>query len=452
MATTDETVRVNYAGNNSTVTPYTVPFRFLANADVDIYVRTSAGVETTLVEATDYTLIGAGTNPPTGSFTTAVAVPASSTVIVVRRSPSTQTATYTETDEFPAASHEAALDKATLLLQEAKDLLGHCFRLRDAENTIAALDQKVDSLLGLDPAGVPLLKTASEVLTWINLAQTLGNFPTKTWANAAERATAVPDFIGQLGMQRDTFVTYMGTALSAGSWTATVGTVADGAVTTAKLADGALSADAAGRLKMAAAFLMATHLNVDAVTGQTAKTLLEDADRLLGWSSADAALRSFAGNVAVPPGSIIQTVFATPYTANANITAIIPGDDSVPQITEGGQILTLAISPRFVDSTILLRFQGNVARTVASGGIGAAMFRNTVSDTIGSSFIVSASAGNPLPIEIEDMDSPATTSATTYTVRAGPTSAGTIRFNGQTGTRIFGGTQAATLIAQEIKV
>jgi hypothetical protein len=54
-----------------------------------------------------------------------------STVIVVRRSPSTQIAKYIETDAFPSKSHEQALDKATMLLQEAKDLIGHCFRLRD---------------------------------------------------------------------------------------------------------------------------------------------------------------------------------------------------------------------------------------------------------------------------------------------------------------------------------
>jgi hypothetical protein len=58
MALSDETVRASHAGNNSTSTPYPVPFVFLANADVDIMVRTNAGVEPTLVEGTDYTLTG----------------------------------------------------------------------------------------------------------------------------------------------------------------------------------------------------------------------------------------------------------------------------------------------------------------------------------------------------------------------------------------------------------
>lgn len=42
-----------------------------------------------------------------------------------------------------------------------------------------------------------------------------------TFANATERASRVPTFVGQLGLQLDTLVLYRGTALTAGSWTAT---------------------------------------------------------------------------------------------------------------------------------------------------------------------------------------------------------------------------------------
>ena len=48
-------------------------------------------------------------------------------------------------------------------------------------------------------------------------------------------------------------------------------------------------------------------------------------------------------------------------------------------------------------------------------------------------------------------DSPATTSAVTYTVRIGPNAAGTVRLNGTTATRDFGGASRAVLIVQEVK-
>ena len=39
----NETVRINYVGNNSTSTPYVVPFLFLENAAIVVTTRTSAG-------------------------------------------------------------------------------------------------------------------------------------------------------------------------------------------------------------------------------------------------------------------------------------------------------------------------------------------------------------------------------------------------------------------------
>lgn len=453
MAISSETVRAaDSAGNNSTSTPYVIPFAFLANADVIVVVRTSAGVETQLVEITDYVITGSGYPTASASFTTAVAVPASSTVIIYRRTTVTQTTQYVEADEFPAASHERALDKLTMQEQEGKDIDQHSFRLKDSRGVISALTPVNNALIGLNPVGVPIFQTATEVMAWLNLVTTVFNMPTKAWLDAAARALAVPDFLGQLGMQRDTMVTYMGTALTAGSWVATTAAgLADGSVTTPKLLDGVLSADAAGRLKMAAAFLMATHLNKDAVSGQTAKTLLEDADRLLGWSSADDALRYFAGNVVVPPGSIVQTQVGT-YALNANLTSVIPNDNTIPQIGEGTQIISVAITPRFADSMISLTFSGEFALNIASAAGVAAAFRNSVSNAIGGRAVNISGVNFKTTLHFNTSDLPAATTAQTYTVRAGPNVAATMRFNGDTAGRELGGVQTATLVVQEIKV
>jgi hypothetical protein len=290
MAIQTETARILYAGNNSTVTPYPVTFQFLVDSDL-VVVVTAAGVETILVLNADYTITGSGYPEPVASVFTAAAIPATSTVTIYRDVDFTQTTAYIEADEFPAASHERALDKGVMLDQQLEEARQRAFRLTVASPMLPALTAVNNALLGLDPAGAPFFKTATEVLTWLQLAQTLGNFPTKTFANAAERGVAVPDFLGQVGTQRDTNTGYIGTALTAGAWTLGTSGVADGAISTAKLQNGALSADAAGRLKMAAAYLMATHLNADAVAGQTPKSLLNSADRILGWSSASFRLR-----------------------------------------------------------------------------------------------------------------------------------------------------------------
>ncbi len=69
-----------------------------------------------------------------------------------------------------------------------------------------------------------------------------------TFTDATARAAAVPDFVGQIGLQLDTLVLYRATALTAGSWTAlaaaAVGAEASGAVSShAGLTDGTAHSD-----------------------------------------------------------------------------------------------------------------------------------------------------------------------------------------------------------------
>ena len=441
----NETVRVSYAGNNSTSTPYPIPFSFRTKDDIRVVVRTSAGVETTLLVDVGFTVAGT-------QLTTHAAVVPTSSVIIYRRTPATQSSDYVELAAFPAESHEEALDKLTLLAQEARDGLERTFRLSDSAPPVPPGAATIinDSVMGLDPTGLPVFRTATEVMAWLSLASTVFNFPTKTWANNAERTLAVPDFIGQVGLQRDTRTTYMGSALSAGSWIATTAAgVADLSITTDKLANEALAANASGRAKMMDAFITLAKLNVDIFTSATADTLLDHADQLLGFNGTE--FRTYAGNVAIPPGSVIQTVFASPYPFWTSITSVIPSDNTIPQITEGFQILSLTITPRFANSIIYLRAQGEVSCAVPLG-YGAALFRVPVSDCIYSQETTVPNNTHRSIWQLEFPDTPGVTTATTYTVRIGPGAVATIFTNGSQTDRIHGGKQASTLVAQEIKV
>jgi microcystin-dependent protein len=99
------------------VTTFTIgDFTFL-DADELLVVRNTAGVSTTLVKDTDYTVSGG--NNSTGSITTPSAISAGSTLIVTRVTKKTQLTSYTTGDRFPATTHERALDKLTMLVQEA---------------------------------------------------------------------------------------------------------------------------------------------------------------------------------------------------------------------------------------------------------------------------------------------------------------------------------------------
>jgi hypothetical protein len=99
------------------VTTFSITAFTFLDADELLVVRNTAGVPTTLVKDTDYTVSGG--NNSTGSITTPSAIAAGSTLLVTRVTKKTQLTSYTTGDRFPATTHERALDKLTMLVQEA---------------------------------------------------------------------------------------------------------------------------------------------------------------------------------------------------------------------------------------------------------------------------------------------------------------------------------------------
>lgn len=128
VSVSSSTSRIVYAGNNSLVTAYAVPFYFAENAHLNAIAKTAAGVET-VVTLTNHT--GAG-DENGGTVRTAVAVPATSTLTIYREVPFTQATSYEENDAFPAASHERALDKLTTITQQLERRITNCIRGTEA--------------------------------------------------------------------------------------------------------------------------------------------------------------------------------------------------------------------------------------------------------------------------------------------------------------------------------
>ncbi|MDF7631468.1 phage tail fiber protein [Erwiniaceae bacterium L1_55_4] len=107
---------VEYNGDGST-TAFTIPFYFLLNSDISAMVSDADGNITELVNGTNFSATGAGdASGGTATFNDAYA--AGTTILIYRNPPVTQETKYYENGKFPAASHEAALDKLTMLIQE----------------------------------------------------------------------------------------------------------------------------------------------------------------------------------------------------------------------------------------------------------------------------------------------------------------------------------------------
>ena len=146
---------------------------------------------------------------------------------------------------------------------------------------------------------------------------------------------------------------------------------------------------------------------------------------------------------------VIDRAYAE-YTTNANLTTVIPSDDTIPQSTEGTQILSASITPKSATSRIRWRFKGVFANSVASNG-SAALF-NGGANAIDATTQSATAADLNFPLALEGEYVPGSTALITLTVRVGPT-AGTMRMNGTPGFgRIFGGVCKATLVVEEIAV
>lgn len=143
-------------------------------------------------------------------------------------------------------------------------------------------------------------------------------------------------------------------------------------------------------------------------------------------------------------GSVINSTYAE-YTTWASLTTALPFDDTIPQITEGTQILSASITPSSTSNKVRIRVQAAGGGAAATNLV-AAVFRGATANAICSAVSVSAAASFINPIVLEFDDSPATTSATTYTVRVAP-----CYLNGNQTQRYMGGTSRATIVLEEIK-
>jgi hypothetical protein len=137
---------------------------------------------------------------------------------------------------------------------------------------------------------------------------------------------------------------------------------------------------------------------------------------------------------AVPAGGVVQTKFLE--ITSASVTAIIPVDSTVPQITEGAQIGSLSITPFFSNSLVRLTAMGSMVISPGNWMSGA-LFRGAIANAIGYQQTYMPTNGGATVLALDKFDSPATVSAITYTLRVGTIAGSTLAINPATGAMIF---------------
>lgn len=165
MTVQTETSRSGPYAGAGTTGPFTVGFRFIANAHLRVIRTTAAGIDSTLLLNTDYSVSGAGGS--TGTVTLTSALAPGEKLTIVRDVPFTQNADYVPGDAFPAESHEDALDLLTMQTQQLAEAQGRALTL---PVTVSGASAELPSPSGLKVFGWNAAGTAIENLDANTLA------------------------------------------------------------------------------------------------------------------------------------------------------------------------------------------------------------------------------------------------------------------------------------------
>lgn len=152
-------------------------------------------------------------------------------------------------------------------------------------------------------------------------------------------------------------------------------------------------------------------------------------------------------------GTAVQIQY-TQTGAVATGTTAIPNDDTIPQITEGTEFMTLVITPKsatnILDIEVCL-FATEAANT--SDAMVVALFRDTTADALAAGACSMSGADiAPTNFYLRHRMVAGGTGAITFRVRAGLNNANTLVFNGGSGTgRKFGGVIPSSIKITEYK-
>jgi hypothetical protein len=387
---------LSYSGNASTSAAYPVTFQFFDATDLTVYVVDSAGVSTTLVLGTGYTVSGGAGS--TGNVLTTAAVPSTSQVVITRNTAKTQLTSYTTGDRFPASTHEKALDKLTFIAQE---------NARKLMPDTAATSGSAPYVLGLSAAGgtptwtsqssasiadgsITPAKLSAGKPTWDtsgNLTATsfigpvtgnvtgnlTGNVTGNVTGNLTGTASAIPDLIVSTAKVQDSAIT---TAKIADS-TITSAKIADGAIVTADLANNAVTAAKLGtneQKQIAKAWVNFNGLIITSSNGASGTSLVVTAGSNQGtWNIPSTFTSAYVGAI---------------YYFNIGGTNATLGGVNVSTI---GVQITSFVSANQVTFTLLA---GNATLSQTVNGTGAAGGYAFTTSGIRSSYNVSSITKN----------------------------------------------------------
>ncbi len=449
-------------------TVFVIPFRFIADTDIEIYFDTNSTKE----DSADYTLSGAGTNA-NGDVTFDTGVAEDTIVTIVRNSTVERLVDFTTSGTWLADDVNDQLDALTTFIQEVK---------------LKALDLAVTlpittALTSLEMPDQGTTLNASKIIGWDATGTILSNLSfgdISVAIDVVDASLATNDFLiynaTSVAWENNTPAnarTKLGLGTSAVIDTGTSGTkvpLLDGANTWSNRQIWAKGADIASASALtlgtdgnyfdvtgvtgissitAVAEGMVVKLHFDSVLtlthsanfvlpgGEDITTDLNDEAEFVQYYSGGWRCTRYTRSSGLPVlGGFVQKVIGTDATASTTTTTM-PNDDSLPQNTEGEEVVTVSITPKDTANRLVIIAQVHWSITV-TGSVTTALFQDSTADALA----VASDYTNQVNVHTTTLRyemAAGTTSATTFKIRVGNSAAGTTTFNGVGGSRVFGG-------------
>lgn len=146
------------------------------------------------------------------------------------------------------------------------------------------------------------------------------------------------------------------------------------------------------------------------------------------------------------PVQVVETDLATSGTA----VVVIPNDDSIPQISEGTEIMTATITPKFATSTLYVEALVNGTTNTQGAHVVVAIFRDSGANAIAVGSVQTPNTSYNCQASARVKVAAGSTAETTFKVRVGPSSAVTMTYNGQSAARMFGGAMISSIRVTEV--
>jgi hypothetical protein len=167
------------------------------------------------------------------------------------------------------------------------------------------------------------------------------------------------------------------------------------------------------------------------------------------WDAAPSLINIYSQGDRLP-GETVQ-IRRNQTGAVATGTTLIPQDDTIPQNTEGDEYMAQAITPKSPVNLLRASHSGFYSSST-SDYLVAGIFRDSGANALA---VTAGMAGNSdwvAPLQVGHYVLAGAAVSTTFKVRAGRRTAGTVTFNGRAGSRNYGGAISSSLAVEEIMV